>query len=239
MRSKTQDSEQIDASRDGRARPPPAESAEVLAKDEFPRLPKHQVVVTMGGVMFALFLASLDQTVVGTAMPRIIADLGGFDRYTWVTTAYLVAATTAVPIVGRLTDMYGRKSFYIGGIVVFLIGSVLAGVSQSIDQLIAFRALQGLGGGVMMATSFVVVGDLFPPAERGKYQGYVAAAFGLSSVIGPTLAGSSPTRCRGAGSSTSTFRLASLSSCCSYASSRPALRRRGNTASTSLARRCS
>ncbi len=94
-------------------------------------LPRRQVVLTMGGLMLAIFLASLDQTVVSTAMPRIIADLGGFDRFTWVTTAYLVASTTAVPIVGRLSDLYGRKVFFLGGITVFLAGSVLAGVSQT------------------------------------------------------------------------------------------------------------
>lgn len=139
--------------------------------------------------MLALFVASLDQTVVGTAIPRIVADLGGFDRFTWITSAYIVASTTAVPIVGRLSDMYGRKVFYIGGIVVFLVGSVLSGFSQTMNQLIAFRAIQGLGGGTMMALAFVTVGDLFPPADRGKYQGFVAAVFGLSSVIGPTLGG--------------------------------------------------
>lgn len=152
-------------------------------------LPRRQVVLTMGGLMLAIFLASLDQTVVSTAMPRIIADLGGFDRFTWVTTAYLVASTTAVPIVGRLSDLYGRKVFFLGGITVFLAGSVLAGLSQTMDQLIAFRAVQGIGGGSMMALSFTTVGDLFPPAERGKYQGIVAAVFGLSSIIGPTLGG--------------------------------------------------
>ena len=94
--------------------------------------------------MLALFLASLDQTVVSTAMPRIIADLGGFDRFTWVTTAYLVASTTTVPIVGRLSDLYGRKVFFLGGITVFLVGSVLAGVSQTMDQLIAFRPSRAL-----------------------------------------------------------------------------------------------
>ena len=143
----------------------------------------------MAGVMLAILLASLDQTVVATAMPQIVADLGGFDRFTWVTTAYLVASTTAVPIVGRLTDLYGRKSFYIAGIAVFLVGSVLSGLSQSMNQLIAFRALQGLGGGVMMANAIVSIGDLFPAAERGKWQGLVAAVFGLSSVIGPTMGG--------------------------------------------------
>jgi MFS family permease len=143
----------------------------------------------MGGLMLALFVASLDQTVVGTAIPRIVSDLGGFDRFTWITSAYIVASTTAVPIVGRLSDMYGRKVFYIGGIVVFLVGSVLSGFSQTMNQLIAFRAIQGLGGGTMMALAFVTVGDLFPPADRGKYQGFVAAVFGLSSVIGPTLGG--------------------------------------------------
>ena len=154
-----------------------------------PAMSRRQVVLTMGGVMLALFLAALDQTVVGTAMPRIIADLGGFDRFTWVTSSYLVASTTAVPIVGGLTDLYGRKAFYIAGIVVFLIGSVLSGLSQTMNQLIAVRAIQRLGGGVMLALAFVVVGDLFSPAERGKYQGIVAGVFGLSSVIGPTLGG--------------------------------------------------
>ena len=156
---------------------------------DFKPMPRRQVVFTMGGLMLALFLAALDQTVVSTAMPRIIADLGGFDRFTWVTTSYLVASTTAVPIVGRLSDLYGRKAFFLGGIIVFLLGSVLAGASQTMNQLIFFRAIQGIGGGSIMALSFASVGDLFPPAERGKYQGIVAGVFGLSSVIGPTLGG--------------------------------------------------
>ena len=169
---------------------PPVESAvgQSVARD-FIQLPRRQVVLTMVGVMLAMFLAALDQTVVSTAMPRIIADLGGFDRYTWVTTAYLVASTVSVPIVGRLTDIYGRKIFFIGGIAVFLVGSVLAGMSSSMTQLIAFRAIQGLGGGVIMANSFVSIADLFPPEERGKFQGFIGVVFGMSSVIGPTLGG--------------------------------------------------
>jgi len=152
-------------------------------------LPRRHIVLTMGGLMLAMFLASLDQTIVSTAMPRIVADLGGFDRFTWVTTAYLVASTTVVPIAGRLSDLYGRKAFFLGGICIFLVGSILAGLSQSMNQLIAFRAIQGIGGGNIMAMSLITVGDLFSPAERGKYQGVVAGVFGLSSVIGPTLGG--------------------------------------------------
>ena len=159
-----------------------------VAKD-FIQLPRRQVVLTMAGLLLAMFLAALDQTIVSTAMPRIIADLGGFDRYTWVTTAYLVASTVAVPIVGRLTDIYGRKIFFIGGIAVFLVGSVLAGMSGSMNQLIASRAIQGLGGGVIMANSFVAIADLFPPEERGKFQGFLGVVFGMASVIGPTLGG--------------------------------------------------
>ncbi len=175
------DSETVDR-QETAARPPTYET-------DFKPMPRRQVVFTMGGLMLALFLAALDQTVVSTAMPRIIADLGGFDRFTWVTTSYLVASTTAVPVVGRLSDLYGRKTFFLGGIAVFLLGSVLAGASQTMNQLIFFRAVQGIGGGSMMALSFASVGDLFPPAERGKYQGIVAGVFGLSSVIGPTLGG--------------------------------------------------
>jgi len=158
-------------------------------EDEFQQLPRRQVILTMGGVMMALFLASLDQTIVGTALPRIVADLGGFELYAWVATAYMVASTVVVPIVGRLSDMYGRKWFCIAGMVVFLIGSALAGLSQTMVQLIGFRAFQGLGGGAMMAIAFVAIGDLFPPAERGKYQGILAGVFGLSSIIGPALGG--------------------------------------------------
>ena len=150
-------------------------------------LPRQQIVMTMAGVMLALFLSSLDQTVVSTAMPRIVADLGGFEHYTWLTTAYLIASTVVLPITGRLTDIYGRKPFYIGGIAVFILGSVFSGLSQSMLQIIISRGFQGIGAGVMMANAFIVIGDLFPPAERGKYQGLTAGMFGISSIIGPTL----------------------------------------------------
>ncbi len=164
-------------------------AADQSVAQDYVRLPRRQVVLAMTGLLTALFLASLDQTVVATAMPRIIADLGGFDRFTWVTTSYLVASTTAVPIVGRLTDIYGRKVFFVAGIVIFLVGSVLAGLSQTMNQLIAFRAVQGIGGGMIMVNSFTAIADLFPPESRGKYQGFLGVVFGMSSVIGPTLGG--------------------------------------------------
>lgn len=154
-----------------------------------PTRSRRQVVFTMGGVLMAVFLASLDQTIVGTAIPRIVTDLGGFDRFTWITTAYIVASITFVPIVGRLSDLYGRKAFFIGGILLFLVGSVLAGASQTMNQLIAARAVQGIGGGAMMALAFTTVADLFAPRDRGKYTGYVAAVYGFSSLIGPVLGG--------------------------------------------------
>ena len=166
-----------------------AAAADQSVAQDFVRLPRRQLVLAMTGLLLALFLASLDQTIVATAMPRIIADLGGFDRFTWVTTAYLVASTTAVPIVGRLTDIYGRKVFFVAGIVIFLVGSVLAGFSQTMNQLIAFRAVQGVGGGMIMVNSLTAIADLFPPETRGKYQGFLGVVFGMSSVIGPTLGG--------------------------------------------------
>ena len=139
--------------------------------------------------MLAMLLGALDQTVVGIAMPKIIADLGGFNQYAWVTSIYMVTSAVTIPIVGKLTDMYGRKSFYIGGIILFVLASVACGFSQNMAQLIIFRGVQGIGAGAMMANAFTVIGDLFPPAERGKYQGFISGVWALSSVIGPTIGG--------------------------------------------------
>ena len=165
------------------------ESSSSQAEWNDPGLTHRQIRLTLIGVMFAMFLASLDQTIVATAIPRIMADLDGFDRVTWVSSAYIVASTSVVLITGAVSDVYGRKWLFVGGISIFLIGSVLAASSQSMNALIIFRGIQGLGGGMIMALSFVTIGDLFPPAERAKYQGIIAAMFGISSVLGPTLGG--------------------------------------------------
>ena len=152
-------------------------------------LPRRQIRITLVAVMLAIFLSSLDQTIVSTAMPRIIADLGGFAHYTWLTTAYLVTSTVVMPITGKLTDMYGRKYFYTAGIIVFILGSFLCGLSQTTTQIIIFRGFQGIGAGIMIVNAFTIIGDIFPPAERGKYQGLVSAVFGVATIIGPTLGG--------------------------------------------------
>jgi EmrB/QacA subfamily drug resistance transporter len=152
-------------------------------------LPRKQVIITMVGISLAMFLGSLDQTIVATAMPRIVASLGGFAEYTWVTTAYILASTVTIPIVGKLNDMYGRKPFYLAGLIIFAIGSLFCGLSQSMTQIIFARGFQGIGAGMMMANAFTVIGDLFPPAERGKYQGIISALYGVSSIVGPTLGG--------------------------------------------------
>src|SRR5229473_7226064 len=120
-------------------------------------------------LLLSLFLEALDQTIVGTAMPRIIAELHGLNRYTWVVTAYVLASMTMIPIVGKLSDQFGRKWFLLCGTLLFLLGSILAGASQSMDQLIVFRGLQGLGAGIGMALVATVIGDLFPPEERAKW----------------------------------------------------------------------
>ena len=146
--------------------------------------------LAVAGLMLALFLVALDQTVVGTALPQIIADLEGFERYAWVTTSYLLASTAMIPVIGKLGDVYGRKWFIVGGVIVFLIGSALCGAAWGMLELIIFRGIQGLGAGMIFANIFTSVADIFPdPARRAKYQGLFFAVFALSSVIGPTLGG--------------------------------------------------
>jgi len=161
------------------------------------QLTRPQLMGTMAGLLLSVLLASLDQTIVGTAEPRIIASLSGFNRYPWVATAYLLTSTLAVPIFAKLSDMYGRKWFFLGGAAGFVLSSALCGASgklafppiDGMNQLILFRAIQGIGGGMMMGLAFTIIGDVFSPAERGKYQGFFAATYGLSSIFGPTLGG--------------------------------------------------
>jgi EmrB/QacA subfamily drug resistance transporter len=146
-------------------------------------------MVILGAVLLVLFLGSLDQTVVGTALPRIVTDLHGSDQYAWVVTIYLLTSTITVPIYGKLSDVYGRKPLLMIGVVLFLIGSALSGLSQSIDQLIVFRAIQGLGAGALFPISLAIVGDMFSPRERGRYQGLFGAVFGVSFLLGPLIGG--------------------------------------------------
>jgi EmrB/QacA subfamily drug resistance transporter len=154
-----------------------------------PAIPRTRVRAVFAGLMLALLLASLDQTIVATALPTIVDDLGGLEHISWVTTAYLLASTTATPLYGKLGDLYGRKRLFQFAIVLFLAGSVLCGVAQSMLQLILFRAVQGLGGGGLIVLAMAIVGDVVSPRERGRYQGLFGAVFGVSSVAGPLLGG--------------------------------------------------
>ena len=148
-----------------------------------------EIMFVLSGLMVGMLLAALDQTIVSTALKRIVEDFNGLTHYTWVVTAYLLTSTASTPLYGKISDLYGRRPVFQFAIVTFLIGSFAAGAAQSMTQLIAFRAIQGLGAGGLMSLTFVIIGDIVSPRERGKYQGYFGAVWGLSSVAGPLLGG--------------------------------------------------
>jgi EmrB/QacA subfamily drug resistance transporter len=157
----------------------------VIAK----QLSQKRIALIMTGTVLSLLLSSLDNTIVGTAMPKIIRDLHGMDYYAWPFTAYMLFSTTVVPIAGKVADLYGRKGIHTFGILLFIGASALCGLSAGMTQLIIFRGLQGIGGGIIMTLAFTIVAELFPPRERGKYMGFLASTFAVASVFGPTLGG--------------------------------------------------
>ena len=152
-------------------------------------LTHRQILVVLSGLMTGMLLAALDQTIVSTALKQIVEDLDGLDHYTWVVTAYLLTSTATTPLYGKISDLYGRRPVFQFAIITFLVGSLLAAFSTNMNELIATRAIQGLGGGGLMALTFTIIGDIIPPRERGRYQGYFGAVWGLSSVAGPLLGG--------------------------------------------------
>src|SRR3954449_12278862 len=148
-----------------------------------------QAMVVFSGLLLAMLLAALDSTIVSTALPTIVGDLGGLEHLAWVVTGYLLAQTVVTPVYGKLGDLYGRKIVLQTATVIFLIGSALCGLSRSMMELVLFRAVQGLGGGGLNVVSQAVVGDLVAPRDRGRYQGYFGATFGIASIAGPMLGG--------------------------------------------------
>ena len=157
--------------------------------EETTTLSHRQILIVFSGLMLAMLLAALDQTIVGTALPTIVGDLGGLNHLSWVVTAYLLTSTTGALLYGKLSDLYGRKRIFQVAIVIFLAGSALAGLSQNMTELIVFRALQGVGAGGLMVLAMTVIGDIVSPRDRGRYQGYFGAVFGFATVAGPLLGG--------------------------------------------------
>jgi EmrB/QacA subfamily drug resistance transporter len=145
--------------------------------------------ILIAGLIVAMLFGALDNTIVGTALPQIVGELGGIGLMTWLTTAYMLTATTIVPIAGKLADLIGRKSVYIAGLIIFMVGSILCGMAETMEQLIIFRGLQGIGGGIMMPMAMVIIGDIFTGEERAKWQGVFGAIFGLASILGPQIGG--------------------------------------------------
>ena len=148
-----------------------------------------QILTILAGLMLGMFLAALDQTVVSTAIRTIADDLQGFDLQAWATTAFLITSTISTPLYGKLSDLYGRRPFYLFAIGVFVVGSMLCGLADSMYQLAVFRAIQGIGAGGLMSLALAIIGDIVPPRERSRYQGFFMAVFGTSSVLGPVIGG--------------------------------------------------
>ncbi len=165
-------------------------------------LDQRRIWLIFSGLLLGMLLGALDQTIVATALPTIVSDLGGLNELSWVVTAYLLSSTASTPLWGKIGDLYGRKRVYQLAIVIFLAGSALSGLSRNMAELIGFRALQGLGGGGLIVTAQAIIGDIVPPRERGRYQGIFGAVFGVASIAGPLLGGSLWTISPGVGSFT-------------------------------------
>ncbi len=171
---------------------PAADSAAAAAAAPQPwglTLSRKRIAAVIVSVMLAMLLSAVDQTVVGTAMPHIIAELNGLQHYAWVATAYLLASTASMPIWGKLSDAFGRKRFYIAGMVIFIVGSALCGQATGMTELILFRAFQGLGAGAMLPITQAIIGDIFPPAQRARWSGVLLSVFAVATIIGPLLGG--------------------------------------------------
>jgi len=166
-----------------------AVSINMAVEEEHPTYTHSEIMVIIGALILAMLLAALDQTIVSTALPKIASELHGLSKYSWVATAYLLTSAVATPLYGKISDMFGRKKIFQIAISIFLIGSMLCGLSQTMNQLIFFRGLQGIGAGGLMVLAMAIVGDVVPPRERGRYQGYFGAVFAISSVLGPLLGG--------------------------------------------------